>query len=668
MRCRYNPSSDDFNDIDYKNAVAVDAGDDVVAQYAWLVNSARDGAMGALAEGNERTLILGPGKHTISASIGMESHTNLIGLEGAAIYLADSVDDHLIDNANASDSNITVSGLVLNGNAANNTTAADIIHFTSVDNLTIVDCQLSDSAGNGVRLDSCTDFTVSRCQCFDCGTSYAAGMAIGAVTCNDGIVADCIIENGEYGIYLNDTYNIGISGCQIRGTDDDGFAITATNNTITNITAANPAVVTYSGTDNWSNGDTIYLVGIVGNIGNVLNGKICTVANLNAGANTFELSGVNTTGRTYTSGGTVCGPSYNINITNCSSTGSTTDKGIHIDFADNIKVSNCSFDNNTLNGVSVTNKSINVILEGCSAQGNTDDGFLIGAKNVALLACVAANGGADGFRFDETGTRLIGCVSRGNYDYGIYASSVGGNATISGCQIVGNGWGGTVDGIWVNANDVVIIGCTVADNRIRGIEVADGKSNVVIQGNAITGHASGDGIQIGVTATGASRCLVVNNTLSDNAPDIDISLAKLCTVMNNNVEDAYCESKFVTLKNTSGGQLVAGDVVVIDTTLANDNEFTTTTAQGDDMVLGMVAETIADNGEGLVQTLGKTTALKVDGTTDIAVGDFIGTFTAAGIGQKAAAGDMAIAIALEAYTTDDSAGVIDAILITPRKV
>ena len=38
------------------------------------------------------------------------------------------------------------------------------------------------------------------------------------------------------------------------------------------------------------------------------------------------------------------------------------------------------------------------------------------------------------------------------------------------------------------------------------------------------------------------------------------------------------------------------------------------------------------------------------------------------IGMKAASGDMAVAIALEAYATDDSSGVIDALLITPRKI
>ncbi len=46
----------------------------------------------------------------------------------------------------------------------------------------------------------------------------------------------------------------------------------------------------------------------------------------------------------------------------------------------------------------------------------------------------------------------------------------------------------------------------------------------------------------------------------------------------------------------------------------------------------------------------------------------MGTFTAAGISMKAAAGDMAFAIALEVYAGADSLGVIDALLITPRKV
>ena len=120
-------------------------------------------------------------------------------------------------------------------------------------------------------------------------------------------------------------------------------------------------------------------------------------------------------------------------------------------------------------------------------------------------------------------------------------------------------------------------------------------------------------------------------------------------------------------KNTSGGSLNLGHVVILKAVAAG-NEVTTTTTQGHDSVFGMVLETIADAAFGKILTGGKTTGLKVDGTTDIAIGDFLGTFTTAGIAMKAAAGDMAFAIALEAYATNDSLGVIDALLVTPRKI
>ena len=73
---------------------------------------------------------------------------------------------------------------------------------------------------------------------------------------------------------------------------------------ITGITKANPAVVTYSGSDTYANGDMVWIDGVVGMT--EVNGREFTVANVNTGSNTFELSGVNSTGyTTYTSGGTV---------------------------------------------------------------------------------------------------------------------------------------------------------------------------------------------------------------------------------------------------------------------------------------------------------------------------------------------------------------------------
>jgi len=159
------------------------------------------------------------------------------------------------------------------------------------------------------------------------------------------------------------------------------------------------------------------------------------------------------------------------------------------------------------------------------------------------------------------------------------------------------------------------------------------------------------------------QCMVQTVTDNSGKPNEFMDCHPLNTSFNLLPSDY--KTKYV--KNTSGGDLVAGNLVTLKA-VAGGNEITTTTTQGDDLVLGMLAEDIANNGYGMVQTLGKTTLLKVDGTTDIAIGDFIGTFTTAGIGMKCSAGDMAIAIALEAYTTDDSAGVIDALLITPRKI
>uniref|UniRef100_A0A6M3J237 Uncharacterized protein n=1 Tax=viral metagenome TaxID=1070528 RepID=A0A6M3J237_9ZZZZ len=121
----------------------------------------------------------------------------------------------------------------------------------------------------------------------------------------------------------------------------------------------------------------------------------------------------------------------------------------------------------------------------------------------------------------------------------------------------------------------------------------------------------------------------------------------------------------VVVYNSSGGDLVAGDVVVLDTTnsTATLTAVTTTTTQDDLTVFGMLLEAISSANYGRCLVKGLTNLLKVDGTTDIAVGNHISTFTTAGIAAKATANKGgAFAIALEAYATNDSSGVIDAYL------
>lgn len=201
-----------------------------------------------------------------------------------------------------------------------------------------------------------------------------------------------------------------------------------------------------------------------------------------------------------------------------------------------------------------------------------------------------------------------------------------------------------------------------SNNKIDG-QIALSGSNCVISGNYIkTGRTS-----IGILMGGGRDNVITGNILDG----CYISLATyLIQTVKSNESDLFLPTdnqRIVYMKNTSGGALALGDLVILKS-VAGGNEITTTTSQGDDKVFGVVMETIADTAYGAVLVSGKTVSLKVDGTTDIAIGDFIGTFTTAKIGMKCSAGDMAIAIALEAYTTDDSNGVIDALVITPRKI
>jgi hypothetical protein len=84
----------------------------------------------------------------------------------------------------------------------------------------------------------------------------------------------------------------------------DNASVTLTTQAITDITKASTAVVTYTGADTYANGDRILITGVLGMA--EVNNREFTVANVNAGANTFELSGINsTTYTTYVSGGTI---------------------------------------------------------------------------------------------------------------------------------------------------------------------------------------------------------------------------------------------------------------------------------------------------------------------------------------------------------------------------
>lgn len=122
------------------------------------------------------------------------------------------------------------------------------------------------------------------------------------------------------------------------------------------------------------------------------------------------------------------------------------------------------------------------------------------------------------------------------------------------------------------------------------------------------------------------------------------------------------------VRNNRGSAVVAGDVVIWDTTVLYP-AITVTTTQDDAKVAGVVVENIPNGESGLIQVTGifeVASAVKVNGTTAIAVGDVLSTFTTAGIAAKATAGKAgSFAIALEAYSVADSNGTIDALLVNP---
>ncbi len=164
--------------------------------------------------------------------------------------------------------------------------------------------------------------------------------------------------------------------------------------------------------------------------------------------------------------------------------------------------------------------------------------------------------------------------------------------------------------------------------------------------------------------------VITGNNFKDGYATSPISITGYNTIKYNvglNLRDEMELNPLV--KNISGGDLHEGDVVVSwNPADSNYYQVTTTVTAGDNTVAGVLAETIVNNGIGRMVTLGKITTLKVNGIADIAINDYLATYTEAGISYKAVAGDMAFAIALEAYTTDDSNGVIDAMLITPRLI
>ena len=393
-----------------------------------------------------------------------------------------------------------------------------------------------------------------------------------------------------------------------------------------------------------------YNINLKSNISLVGAGIDITIIDFEDGA--FALLGVGTAGSIL----------KNIEIRDLTVQNSSANAGLTMQFADfwtidNVRVHSCdsngfriydtqywSIDSsrassNGLSGFFITTSSdrtnIRFRLFACNSDGNTEHGYNISTGSNSMfwgnwVACIASSNTLNGFNFTTASSSavhssVVGCIASANVKGFVTAASV---------------------------ERVRFVNCIADTGSGDGFEIAGAGCSVI-------GCLSDDGFDI----QAASNFIGNDNTNAGTDPKTQyiIADAQIQSYMNLNENIRTVRKSFI-MKNTSGGALAAGDTVVLKA-VASGDEVTTTTTGGDTKVFGMANGTIADTAWGDILVEGYTTKLKVNGVTDIAIGDYLTTFTTAKIAAKASAGQICHAIALEAYTTDDSSGVIDALII-----
>lgn len=462
--------------------------------------------------------------------------------------------------------------------------------------------------------------------------------------------------------------SMGSNACSITGANLNMFNI--------NITAANTGANSIGGADSQIANCEFITTGLSGTW--AFSGARMRMADC------YFLSAFTGTGTHYTFSGATqkisgCYFKYNPTCT-------TADTGtLHSTGADQIW-SNCTFVRNTTGSYAFMDwTDSNLVIQGCRFNGNAAQDRLIenfsGTGNV-LANCVLS-AGVIGYQNRGTDSVTVGCkfvsqqhgiydqqatahVCIGNYvksatGYGIRAwSSNGGKNTYSGNRVELTN--GATTGIAIDAGT----NNAITGNIILGTSSTGTGISLSTNYNEATGNHCST-LSTGIVVGSAKYCTVTGNNVAQNTTPISLSTTantEGSTIWNNTGASPAVQKRCVYMKNTSGGTINAGNLVVRKAVAAG-NEVTTSTTAGDNTIFGVAEAAISNNASGYICVEGKVDNLKADGTTDIAIGDYLGQFTTAGIAQKAASTHTAIAYALEAYTPNDSSGVLDALIIPP---
>jgi len=347
--------------------------------------------------------------------------------------------------------------------------------------------------------------------------------------------------------------------------------------------------------------------------------------------------------------------------------------GMYIEYSNSNNITRNIMQGNTYYGIRMEYSSYDIISDNLMAGNGYSGTYLASNSYINCSNNICAQNVEDGIYINVGSSHTVtgnSCI--GNTRFGLCLENLSYSSVTANTCIANGQHGLYIEGTACTLTNNTCVANSQAstngydDIYIESLGYNNVQSNTCRAGTLTNKPRYGISIAALLSTTGN---LVSNNDLYDDgfgtASFYDAGTLTNISDTNRGIQITQVK-EYRYVKNTSGGSLAAGDVVVLKAVAAG-NEVTTTTTEGDQKVFGMAAETIADTAWGNVQVLGKTTALKVDGTTDIAIGDLIGTFTTAKIGMKAASGKMAFAIALEAYATNDSSGVIDALLISPRQ-
>jgi hypothetical protein len=263
-------------------------------------------------------------------------------------------------------------------------------------------------------------------------------------------------------------------------------------------------------------------------------------------------------------------------------------------------------------------------------------------------------GGGNGFAGGNGGSEGGG-AEKGNAAAGSQTGAGTGNNGAAGNEAAGDGGGGGGAG-------------SAGSGRSGGSGTANS-----ISGSSVTYSVGGGGGQAG-SGLGSSTSTPGSGGAGRNR---DGGAGAGGSGQNGRVIVRYVTADFGSCTGgtitTSGSDTIhtfttSGTFTAVGPSDPNAGELTTTTTAGASNVFGVVQETIADGATGSIQTDGLFDGVKVNGTDAISIGDFIGSYTTAGVAQKVTTGETAFAIALEGYDQADSNGRILARIVHPRKL